>query len=111
LKGKIVLVPFPFTDLTAAKLRPALVLYEGDRDVVVAFISSRLPKRPSLESVAVNDEHQEFQLTGLKVSSVIRLDKVATVLKDLVVGEIGEVGDTLKREINRKVLEIYSLEH
>ncbi|MEM3388199.1 MAG: hypothetical protein QW491_02100 [Thermoproteota archaeon] len=44
MKGKIVLVPFPFTDLTAVKLRPALVLFEGERDVVVAFISSRVPR-------------------------------------------------------------------
>lgn len=43
MKGKIVLVPFPFTDLSASKLRPALVLYEGYRDVVVAFISSKIP--------------------------------------------------------------------
>jgi mRNA interferase MazF len=42
LKGRIVLIPFPFTDLSASKLRPALVLYEGEQDVVVAFISSRM---------------------------------------------------------------------
>ena len=43
MKGKIVLIHFPFTDLTAAKLRSALVLCEGKRDVVVAFISSKVP--------------------------------------------------------------------
>ena len=74
----------------SAKLRPALVLYEGERDVVAAFISSRLPEEDSPESVLIGDGHREFQLTGLKVSSVVRLDKVATVLKDLVVGEIGD---------------------
>ena len=109
MRGKIVLIPFPFTDLTSAKLRPALVLYEGERDVVAAFISSRLPEKDSPESVLISDEHREFQLTGLKVSSVVRLDKVATVLKDLVVGEIGEVGDRLKREINGKLQKVYRL--
>lgn len=34
------------------------------------------------------------------MSSVIKLDKIATVLKDLVVGEIGELGGELKREVN-----------
>ena len=42
MKGKIVLVPFPFTDLTAAKLRPALVIYGGEKDIIVAFISSKI---------------------------------------------------------------------
>lgn len=45
MKGKIILLPFPFTDLTSAKLRPALVIYEGEKDVIVAFISSKIPFR------------------------------------------------------------------
>jgi mRNA interferase MazF len=109
LKGKIVLIPFPFTNLTSAKLRPALVLFEGEQDVVVAFISSRVPDKPSLADVVVDKSHPEFALTGLKLSSVIRLDKVATVLKDFVVGEIGELGDALKREVNLRLRKVYKL--
>jgi mRNA interferase MazF len=41
MKAKIVLIHFPFTDLTDSKLRPALVLHESEHDVVVAFIGKR----------------------------------------------------------------------
>ena len=107
MKGKIVLIPFPFTDLTAAKLRPAIVLFEGERDVVVAFISSRVPQRPTLTDIVVDEAHPEFEMTGLKTSSVIRLDKVATILKDLILGEIGEIGTRVKKEINAKLSKAY----
>ncbi len=100
MKGKIVLIPFPFTDLTSTKLRPALVLYEREMDVVVAFISSKVPSEAVSGCILVGDDHPEFDLTGLRVSSVIRCDKVATVLKELVVGEIGEIGVCLKRQVN-----------
>jgi len=107
VKGKIVLIPFPFTDLTTTKLRPALVLFEGQRDVVVAFISSRVPQRPAPTEIMINETHPEFKLTGLKRSSVIRLDKVATISKDLILGEIGEIGDKLKNETNTKLFKAY----
>jgi len=96
MKGKIVLIPFPFTDLTAAKLRPALVLYEGDRDVVLAFISSKVYAGAGPAGVMVTPSHAGFLKSGLKVDSVIRLDKIATVLKDLMVGELGELDDGLR---------------
>ena len=109
MKGKVVLIPFPFTDLTTAKLRPALVLFEVEKDIVVAFISSRLPEAPSPPEIVVKEDHSEFRQTGLKRSSVVRLDKVATITKDLVAGEIGEVGPALKKKINEALLALYRL--
>ncbi len=61
MKGKIVLVPFPFTDLTAAKLRPALVIYEGEKDIVVAFISSKVPTALSEVDVLITKKDIGFE--------------------------------------------------
>jgi len=108
LKGKIILIPFPFTDLSSIKLRPALVLHEGEKDVVVAFISSRT-ENPKPTDVIIDKNHPEFKQTGLKLSSVLKIDKIATLSKELIIGEIGEVGTKLKKEINRKFIETYML--
>lgn len=109
MKGKIILVPFPFTDLTAAKLRPALVIYEGEKDVVMAFISSKIPSELSEVDILITKDHTSFRKAGLKVDSVIKLDKIATVLKDLIVGELGEVDEKLKQEVNQKLKRIMEI--
>ena len=109
MKGKIVLVPFPFTDLTAAKLRPALVIYEGEKDVVMAFISSKVLSELSDVDVSITKNHAGFGKAGLKVDSVIKLDKIATVMKDLIVGELGELDRELKQEVNQKLRRIMEI--
>ena len=47
MKGDIVFVRFPYTDLSITKPRPALVLHEERDEVVLAYISSRVPIIPS----------------------------------------------------------------
>ena len=106
MKGKIVLLPFPFTDLTTTKLRPALVIYEGEKDVIVAFISSKVSSRSLETNILLTKERRGFRRTGLKVDSVIRVDKIATLLKDLVVGELGEVDEEIRKEVNQKLRKI-----
>lgn len=103
LKGKFVLVPFPFTNLKATKLRPALVLYEGKEDVVVAFVSSRIDRFDPDTDVKIEPSHPQFRSTGLKVPSIIELTKIATLHKDLLIGVIGELPEDLVQEVNTKL--------
>lgn len=65
------------------------MMHEGNLDIIVAFIPSRIQDEVLRVSVIVRSDHLEFNLTWLKVASIIRLDKVCTLLEELVVGEIG----------------------
>lgn len=100
MKGKNVLVHFPFTDLSATKLRPALVIHENTEDVIVAFISSRVPAHPSIQGLVIMDDDPAFGATGLKAPSVIRFDKIATLSRDLVEGEIGTITPPIAEKCN-----------
>ncbi len=48
-RGDIVLVPFPFTDLSGQKLRPAVIISPDPvgEDILLAFISSVIPASPN----------------------------------------------------------------
>lgn len=85
--GAIVLTDFPFTDLTAAKRRPALVISaDNDRraDIIVAYITSIPRSDPDAMAIAATAG------TGLKVISSVRFDKIATINKDIIAGRIGD---------------------
>jgi mRNA interferase MazF len=109
MKGKIVVVPFPFTDLSSIKRRPALILHETKYDVVVAYISSVMPSIPLPEDVLIPRSRPSFIRTGLISDSVIQLDKLATIEKSLIIRILGEVDSDLKAEINPKLAACYRL--
>lgn len=85
-QGAIVLIPFPFTDLSGNKIRPALIVGKkvyGD-DVIVAFISSIVKERSKNDVVI-----EPNQKNGLKTSSCIKCTKIATLDTKMIIGEIG----------------------
>jgi len=99
--GTIVLVPFPFTDLSGDKVRPALILSNnktGD-DVTVCFLSSVIPKKILSAEIFVNEKSSDFKTTGLKSSSVIKVTKLATLDKKVILGEIGILSIKIMREV------------
>lgn len=92
MRGKIVLLPFPFDDYSATKVRPALCLTDAiglHRHVVVAFISSKLSTQPEEFDMVMRQSDAEFLATGLRVDSVLKVNRMMTVAHTLLLRELG----------------------
>ena len=90
-KWDIVLVPFPFTDLTAVKRRPALIISPNSYsssgpDVVIVFITSRmdLPSRPGDHRIRFWKE------SGLPKPSMMRM-RFATIDQTIIIKKLGSL--------------------
>lgn len=93
-RGDIVLVSFPFTDLTFAKRRPALVVSpdivnELDEDLILLAVTSRLS--PSPHSVPV--QPGDCEEGALPKESMVKLTKVFTLSSALVLKRLCRLGD------------------
>ena len=92
--GQVVVFRFPQTDLEEGKLRPALLLGKlpgNYDDWLICMISSQT--RQSIEGfdeIVQEDEH-DFGESGLKVTSVIRVGRLAVVSGETLLGAIGQV--------------------
>ncbi len=88
--GDIVLIPFPFAELTSVKVRPAVVICETKdkyRDIVVSAISSVVPKKLSENEILIKHE----KVNKLKVDSVIKVDRIVTVKSNDIIAELGKL--------------------
>ena len=103
--GSIILVPFPFTDLTATKVRPALVVSRPDptdRDVIVCFITSQT--KPGVRHALTL---KRTATSGLKVPSLVRFDKIATLDRRIVLGELGRISSPVLRQHRRAFYAVF----
>ena len=113
IKHAIVLVPFPFDDFSATKVRPAICLTNcvGDyQHVIIAFISSQIPDAPIDSDVIVKRNTPCSAGTGLSVDSVIRLHKVVTIPKYLILRRLGEANPKLQDLVVQGVKQLFELE-
>ncbi len=107
-RGAIVLVPFPFTDLSRQKARPAVVLSprsfnERSPDVILAAISSKVPTTPSELELVIQQTDPAFANTGLRVSSVIKAAKLVTMEQSLIYTTLGQLADPTLGELDERV--------
>ena len=108
--GDVVLLPFPFTDYTSSKQRPALIISSRDwnktrDDVIVVAISSKIG-RSKFEYVL---NKREQKSGSLRVPSVVRLGNIYTVDKRLLRERIGSFGEKTVRSIQSGIHKIISI--
>jgi len=103
-KGSIVLIPFPFTDLQGSKIRPAVVLSKSELDVMICFVTSEFKWKTEYDISVLPSENN-----GLKVPSLIRTSKIATIDSSLVLGELGELSDLEILELDKGLKKLLQL--
>jgi len=105
-KGTVILVPFPFTDLSGNKVRPAVIISKNKigNDVVVVFITSQT-KIKEKHLVQINPEKDN----GLKVLSRAVCSKIATLDAKIVLGELGVMSKSVQTKIETELKNILDL--
>lgn len=112
MKSKIVLVPFPFDDLSSQKVRPALCLTNEIQPyghVVLALITSKIQSNPSSTDFVLDKNDTDFSQTGLKVSSMIRLHRLMTISKTAIQRQLGKLSVTQENEENNRLRTLFNL--
>jgi mRNA interferase MazF len=106
--GQIVLFRFPQTDLEAGKLRPALLLGKlpGEYDDwLICMVSSQTHHATPEFDELIREDDSDFANSGLKVSSVIRLGRLAVVQGEILLGAIGQIAPERLQRIKRHLAE------
>lgn len=112
MKYKVVLVPFPFDDLSSNKVRPAVCLTNpigSHRHIILAFITSRISSAPLSTDLVLDSSDSDFAVTGLRVSSTLQLHRLMTVTTNLIRRELGQLSPKLQTETNNRLRRLFDL--
>lgn len=97
-KGDIVLITFPFSDLSGSKLRPAVVLTETSFDITVCFITTQIGwQEPTDVLLTPNITN------SLRKQSLLRTSKIATLDRNLAKGLLGRLSSAEMKELDSKL--------
>ena len=111
-RGDIVLVPFPFTDLSTEKLRPAVIVYVAPQktDFIIAFISSVVSQGELSETdYLLRQDNIDFAQTGLKKTSTFRMSKLLTVERSKIIRRLGRVSLAIQKELDIRLMRAIGL--
>jgi len=86
--GDIILVPFPYAELTNKKVRPAVTIAltkDKHKDIIVAAISSVIPAKLTPNEIVI----EPTSTNKLRNKSVIKVDRIITLKKEDIIARLG----------------------
>jgi mRNA interferase MazF len=103
IKGDIVVLPFPFSDLSSSKRRPALVLadLEGE-DIILCQITSKNARDNSVIPL----ENSDLLSGSLSTSSNIRPNRLFTADKKIIAYTLGQISQSKYSEVVEMIIEL-----
>jgi len=101
VKGDIVVVPFPFSDLSSIKRRPALVLISLlGPDIVLCQITSK----QRIDDYSIELSNEDFAQGGLDRVSYLRIDRIFTAEKSIVLRKAGKLKNDKMAKIRNAII-------
>ena len=103
IKGDIVVIPFPFSDLIGAKRRPALVItnLKGE-DLILCQITSKKVR----DEYAITITEEDFEEGSLKQESNVRPNKIFTADRSIILYKVGRLKRAKVKSIIETIIEI-----
>lgn len=106
IKGSVIVFPFPFSDLSEQKRRPALVIsVPSGRDLIVCQITSHF----HLDSYSIPLDNNDFVKGSLNLNSYIRPNKLISIDKRIVLYKAGLISSDKLETVIKSVIDIISL--
>lgn len=112
MRYRVILVPFPFDDLTGSKVRPAVCLTNAlgaHRHVVLAFITSVVPPKLEPTDLLLDSSSADFALTGLRVRSALRLHRMVTVSATIIQRQLGILPPNLQAQVQQRLRTLFAI--
>lgn len=105
VKGDVVVLPFPFSDLSSSKKRPALIVanLEGE-DIILCQITSKMRE----DNYSIPLAETDFKHGGLKLDSLIKPQRIFTAAKSIILYKIGSLKESKIKRVEEELVKIFT---
>jgi mRNA interferase MazF len=106
MKRRIVLIEFPYDDLSASKIRPAYCLTDAigeHRHIIFALITSKIPMVLLESDLILDRAHPDFIASGLRKESTMRLNHLMTLRRSMIQRCLGILSPEIHLQLVEKL--------